>query len=252
MSDGEGADMARLDLAIRGGQIVNAGGVATADLGITDGRIVQLGGAFVAAREIDATGKLLFPGGIDAHVHLTSPGPATDGPRWVDDFSSGSAAALAGGVTTLGNMTFLRAGELPLAGLAREGAIAGDQAIADWFLHPLLSETNPAVLDQIPALLNAGCNSIKFFEVMPGNDAQSRGYVEAVRRPAAPRCATTRRAGPSSARSWPPNGRSPWPKPPVRPSTSCTSPRSERWQSARRRRPVGCPCTSRPGPFTST
>jgi len=71
-------------------------------------------------RTMDATGMLVLPGGVDAHVHLSlPPGEDTEGPRWVDDFTSGSATALAGGITTLGNISFPAAGET----LAREGAL---------------------------------------------------------------------------------------------------------------------------------
>jgi dihydropyrimidinase len=174
--------MAGLDLVIRGGQIVTAGGTARADLGIADGRVAQIGGELRPDRELDATGHLLLPGGVDAHVHLSQPPGAGEGPRWVDDFASGSAAALAGGITTVGNMTFLRAGEPPLAGLEREAALVREQAIADVFLHPVLGETTPAVLDEIPRLLDAGCNSIKYVMSPPAFDPQVRGYVEATRR----------------------------------------------------------------------
>lgn len=170
------------DLIIRGGEIVTAGATMRADLGIVDGRVAQIGGELTGAREIDATGKLLLPGGIDAHVHLSIP----PGPRgehvWVDDFTSGSAAALAGGITTLGNMSFLMPGETPLAGLAREAAIAREQTICDLFLHPVLDETTPAVLDEIPTLLAEGCNTIKYFMSPPSFDGQVPGYVEATRR----------------------------------------------------------------------
>jgi dihydropyrimidinase len=172
-----------LDLVIRGGEIVTAGEVARADLGIADGRVVQIGGELTGARELDATGKLLLPGGIDAHVHLSSPpGASNEGPRWVDDFTSGSAAALAGGITTIGNMTFLAPGETPLAGLAREAEVAGREAICDFFLHPVLGETTPAVLNEIPQLLDQGCNTIKYFMSPAAFDQQVPGYVEATRR----------------------------------------------------------------------
>jgi len=175
--------MAELDLVIRGGRIVNAGDVGMADVGIAKGVIAQIGGEMRAAREIDATGRLLFPGGIDAHVHLSSPPErVAQEHRWVDDFTSGSRAALAGGITTLGNMTFLTTGETPLAGLAREAAVAREQTITDLFLHPVLGETTPAVLDEIPQLLETGCNTIKFFMSTPTFDSQVRGYVEATRR----------------------------------------------------------------------
>src|SRR5215468_5026321 len=171
------------DLVIVGGRIVNVAAVERADVGIVNGKIAQIGGDMQSLRTIDAGGRLLLPGGIDAHVHLSSPpGVAERRHRWVDDFGSGSAAALAGGITTLGNMTFLASGETPLAGLRREGAVAQEQTIADLFLHPVIGETTPEVLDEIPDLAAAGCNSIKFFMTSPAFDAQVAGYVEATRR----------------------------------------------------------------------
>jgi dihydropyrimidinase len=79
-------------------------------------------------------------------------------------------------------MTFPAPGETPLASLAREGAVAREQAIADIFLHPVLAEAGPQILDEIPRLLEAGCNSIKIFMVTPAFDTQIQGYVEATRR----------------------------------------------------------------------
>jgi dihydropyrimidinase len=181
----------QLDLVIRGGRVVTASGESTVDVGIAGGRVAQLGGEMTAATEIDATGKLLLPGAIDAHVHLTSPpGSSTSGPRWVDDFTSGSAAALAGGITTLGNMTFPGSGETPLAALAREAALAAERASADYFLHPVLVDLSDDILAQIPQLLGRGCNTIKYFMSMPGFDPQIGRYVEATRRAGADRLLT--------------------------------------------------------------
>ena len=103
----------RFDLVVRNGTIVTPGHQEQADVGITGGRIAQLGGTMTGAGEIDAGGLLVIPGGIDAHVHLmcaqftaqvaaAEPGE----PVWVDDFWTGSLAAIAGGITTVGNMTF--------------------------------------------------------------------------------------------------------------------------------------------------
>jgi dihydropyrimidinase len=65
--------------------------------------------------ELDARGLLLIPGGIDAHVHLVSGVLAgrlgQQEPVWVDDFWTGSLAAIAGGITTIGNMSFALPGE---------------------------------------------------------------------------------------------------------------------------------------------
>src|SRR6266851_2236737 len=175
--------MAALDLVIRDGQIVTASQMARADVGVLNGRVAQIGGDIQAVRELDARGMLLLPGAIDAHVHLTNPGSM--GIRWVDDFTSGSAAALAGGVTTIGNITFPRDGETPTAALQREGALAAGQAIADVFLHPVIGSggtLEPTTLDDIPRLLEHGCNSIKYFLLFPHFDAQVGAYIEATRR----------------------------------------------------------------------
>ncbi|HEX3722021.1 MAG TPA: amidohydrolase family protein [Nitrolancea sp.] len=175
--------MAKLDLVIRHGVVVTSGGVAQVDIGIAGEKIVQIGGLMEADQELDASGKLILPGAIDTHVHLTNPGSM--GINWVDDFTSGSAAALAGGVTTMGNMTFLREGETSLAALAREGALASEQAIADVFMHPVLGASgtlDQATLDEIPSLLAHGCNSIKYFQLFPHFDAQVGAYLEATRR----------------------------------------------------------------------
>ena len=174
--------MAELDLVIRGGQIVTAGSTAVADIGIADGTIAQIGGYLQARQEIEATGKLIFPGVVDVHVHLSLPPGEGSGERWIEDFASGSAAAVAGGVTTVGNMSFLAPGELPLAGLERELAMAQAQASVDFVLHPVLANPTPETLDQIPLLRDQGFTSIKYFMSTPTFDAHTRGFVEATRR----------------------------------------------------------------------
>jgi dihydropyrimidinase len=174
--------MAAIEMVVRGGEVVTSeGSIGIADIGISAGRIVQIGGTIEAIKELDASGKLVFPGGLDAHVHLSYPDEEGDEPTWVDDFTSGSRAALAGGITTVGNMTFPLDGETPLASLKRESAIARDQTITDLFLHPVIFEPTETVMDEIPKLLEAGCNSIKIFMVTPWFDAKVRQYVGAIR-----------------------------------------------------------------------
>ncbi len=77
--------MAELDLIIRGGTVVTAADTTRCDVGIRGGKVVALGEALAGAAEIvDATGKLVMPGGIDSHVHLSQPsGP---GITMADDF----------------------------------------------------------------------------------------------------------------------------------------------------------------------
>jgi len=175
--------VAGLDIVIRGGRIATADAIAEADIGITGETVAVIGHDLRGERDIDATGMLVLPGGVDAHVHLSlPPGEVTEGPRWVDDFTSGSAAALAGGITTLGNMAFPAPGETPRATLARETTLARGQAIADIFLHPVLGALTPEALDDISHLRAAGCASIKIFLVAHDFDRQGAAVLDAVRR----------------------------------------------------------------------
>lgn len=151
------------DLVIRGGTIITADTKQQTDLGIRDGVISQIGGPMRGARVIDAADKLVLPGGIDAHVHLTLSDPPDVLPHWCDDWRSGTRAAAAGGVTTVGNMTFPRPGESMVAAVEREGAKARREALIDVMLHPVF--TDPAIqpLSDIPALARLGHTSLKYF-----------------------------------------------------------------------------------------
>ena len=95
-----------------------------ADIRIIGEKIAEIGPDLPPSageeREIDARGLLVLPGGIDPHVHLTMPQSVPAAYHWADDFTSGSQAALAGGITTLGNMSIPDDGETPLASLERE------------------------------------------------------------------------------------------------------------------------------------
>jgi dihydropyrimidinase len=177
----------RFDLVVRNGTIVTPGRREQADVGITGGRIAQLGGTMTGAGEIDASGLLVIPGGIDAHVHLlcaqftaqmaaAEPGE----PVWADDFWTGSLAAIAGGITTIGNMTFALPGESMTQAVARDMAGARAEAAVDWFLHPVLTGLGDAELAEVAALAADGHTSIKVFLSNPGFAAGTPGLAEVV------------------------------------------------------------------------
>ena len=66
--------MSRFDLVIRGGTVVTAADRFPVDIGVRDGRIVALGDSLDRGdEEVDASGRLVLPGGIDSHVHLDQP-----------------------------------------------------------------------------------------------------------------------------------------------------------------------------------
>ena len=88
-----------MSIIIRGGTVVNASGESRADVLITDGKIVDVGldlDAPAGAREIDAGGAYVMPGGIDPHTHMELPFMGTVAS---EDFFTGTSAAAAGGTT---------------------------------------------------------------------------------------------------------------------------------------------------------
>lgn len=88
------------DLLLTGGRVVTPEAVTVADVAIRDGCIAEVSPPGTlrsgAGRREDVTGRLLFPGLVDAHVHLREPGLTHK-----EDFLTGTRAAAAGGVTTL-------------------------------------------------------------------------------------------------------------------------------------------------------
>ena len=171
---------AECDLVVRGGTVVTAGGAGRADVGVAGGKIVQLGGSLRGRREIDAAGALVLPGGIDMHVHLTQPEPPEPGvPGWADDFGSGSRAAIAGGITTVGNMTFPWAGQSLREALDRDLAAAADAAV-DYVLHPVLSDPSPAAVAEVPGLAADGHTSLKLFMVDPAFEEHADQALAAI------------------------------------------------------------------------
>src|SRR5436190_9050174 len=150
-------------MVIRGGMVTTAGWSATMDVGIDGQQIVQLGGVMRGDEEIDASGHYVLPGGVDPHVHLTAPTNHPGERTWVDDFESGSRAALAGGITTVGNITFPYPGTTMADALERDDAIASATSLADYFLHPVLRDTDDANMAEIEDLIGAGHSSIKIF-----------------------------------------------------------------------------------------
>jgi dihydropyrimidinase len=173
------------NLIIRNGLIVTAEQQFEGDIRIRGDKIVEIAPDLPRherdERELDAQGLLILPGGIDPHVHLTLPEsvPATD--RWVDDLTSGSKAALAGGITTVGNISFPEPGETLLATLKREAKLVQQQAIADVILHPVLLPPIEAAIRELPQMVATGHTTIKVFMCMEEFDKHVSAYLAALR-----------------------------------------------------------------------
>ena len=152
-----------LDLAIRGGTVATASDVSRCDVGIRDGRIVALADSLDgAASEIDATGLLVLPGGIDSHVHLDQ--PSGEGIVMADGFESGTRSALAGGNTFVIPFALQPRGASLRQSVADYHAKAEGKCHVDYAFHLIVTDPTPTVLGQeLPALVNGGYPSFKVF-----------------------------------------------------------------------------------------
>ena len=82
------------DLIVKGGTVVSASDTYIADIGVVAGKVVSVGKiAEPAKRVVDARGKVVIPGGIDAHTHFDMP---FMGATTIDDFTTGSTSAIFG------------------------------------------------------------------------------------------------------------------------------------------------------------
>jgi dihydropyrimidinase len=158
-----------MDTLIRNGRIVTAVDDYVADLLIEGGRIAALGRRLVAGpdvREVDATGLLVLPGGVDAHTHLENTfGDSTT----CDDFESGTKAAAFGGTTTIIDFAFQNAGTSPLAAIARAQQKAERGAGIDYAFHVIVTHVDDGVLgDMRHAIRHEGVTSFKMFMAYPG------------------------------------------------------------------------------------
>src|SRR5215469_13854979 len=91
----------RFDSIIKGGTVVTATDTYRGDVGISGGKISAIAESLPAenaSRVVDASAKLVMPGGIDVHTHLDMPFGGTTS---ADDFETGTRAAAFGGTTTL-------------------------------------------------------------------------------------------------------------------------------------------------------
>jgi dihydropyrimidinase len=172
-------------MIIRDGLIVTCDGQYRGDIRIHGEAIVAIGPGLSpreeGEHEIEAGGLLVLPGGIDPHVHLTTPESIPSTGRWVDDLTSGSRAALAGGITTVGNMSFPLPGETPLQTVEREARYVEQQAIADVMLHPVLLPPLGAAMSEFPQLVAGGYTTVKVFMPMAEFDRHAHEYAAALR-----------------------------------------------------------------------
>ncbi|HEX7888449.1 MAG TPA: dihydropyrimidinase [Ramlibacter sp.] len=152
-----------LDLVIRNARVATASDTFAADIGIRAGRIALLGEALPAGkREIDAAGRTVTPGGVDAHCHLDQPmeGPA----KMADDFLTGTRSAACGGTTTIIPFAAQMKGQSLEAAVVDYHGRAEGKACIDYAFHLIVSDPTPQVLTkELPALIAQGYTSFKVY-----------------------------------------------------------------------------------------
>ena len=152
-------------MLIRAGRVIDATGDRRADVRVgDDGRVVAVAEDLAPAQReevYDATGKLVIPGGIDAHTHMQLPVGAV---RVSDDFASGTRAAALGGTTTIIDYVTVSRGQDPMAAVAQWRTWAEPSAV-DWGLHLTFTEAVPESV--VAAGVEAGITSFKLYLAYP-------------------------------------------------------------------------------------
>ena len=164
-------------ILIRGATIINADGRAEGDILIQGETIAEIGPDLTApagAREIDADGLLVLPGAIDPHVHPIGS---------VENLTTSSASALAGGVTTISYFMgpARDSNEDLAAAIRRAGERIRTEAMADFIVHTNINDPVNQI-DQLDQVVAARQPSIKIFLNNPRFDQNARAYVDLIHR----------------------------------------------------------------------
>ncbi|UUZ66640.1 dihydropyrimidinase [Polaromonas sp. P2-4] len=154
---------ASFDLVIRNARVATASDTFSADIGVSGGRITQLGTDLGRGeREIDAAGRVVTPGGVDAHCHLDQ--PMAPPVRMADNFDTGTRAAACGGTTTVIPFAAQEKGQSLRAAVADYHQRAEGRAHIDYAFHLIVSDPTPQVLNvELPALIAEGYTSFKIY-----------------------------------------------------------------------------------------
>lgn len=156
-----------MSVLIKNGRIVTATDDYFADIYIESDTVTEIGKCIErpADRVIDATGRLVIPGGIDAHTHMDMPFGGTVS---ADDFESGTLAAAHGGTTTIIDFAIQTKGKSTLEGLETWHKKADGKATIDYAFHMIVTDMEEERLLELGRLADEGVTSYKLFMAYPG------------------------------------------------------------------------------------
>ncbi|SNY71971.1 dihydropyrimidinase [Paractinoplanes atraurantiacus] len=154
---------------IKGGTVIGTTGPYAADVlieGETIAAIFAPGRAPEGPEIIDATGKYVIPGAIDAHTHMQMPFGGTEAS---DTFDTGTKAAAIGGTTTIIDFAIQRYGEVVQDGLAAWHAKTAGTCHIDYGFHMIVGGVDDESLKAMDQLVTSeGITSFKLFMAYPG------------------------------------------------------------------------------------
>ncbi|MCW2134378.1 dihydropyrimidinase [Arthrobacter sp. VKM Ac-2550] len=168
---------------ITGGTVVSSTGRSEADVLIDGEKIVAVmaPGSTLLGHDLkssvdtvlDAAGKYVVPGGIDAHTHMQMPFGGTEAS---DTFETGTRAAAWGGTTTIVDFAIQKYGERVMDALTAWHDKASGECAIDYGFHQIIGDVNDDSLKAMEGLIDEGISSYKLFMAYPGvfysDDAQ--------------------------------------------------------------------------------
>src|ERR1041385_3484973 len=157
-----------MSILIKNGRIITADANYVADIFI-DGETIQTIGknlSMKADTEIDASGKLIFPGGIDPHVHLDMPFMGTFSS---DNYETGTRAALFGGTTMVIDFVLQKQGNSLQAALDEWRSRSDNNCVGDYSFHMAVTDFNDNTRTEIQKMIEQeGITSFKTFMAYKG------------------------------------------------------------------------------------
>src|SRR5262245_4945591 len=157
-------------ILIKNGHIVTAVDSYTADILIDGETIVMIGKNLATIigsvdKTIDASGKLVIPGGIDPHTHMELPFGGTSSS---DDFETGTRAAAFGGTTAIIDFAVQYKGQALNEALDAWFAKAEGKTATDYAFHLICTDLPDERLPELKGMISQGVTSFKLFMAYPG------------------------------------------------------------------------------------
>ena len=150
-----------------GGMVVTAEGSYRADVLVEDGKVAAVGTNLDAngAETVDASGRLVMPGFIDAHTHMDMP---FGGTVTADDWATGTEAAAAGGTTMLVDFALQEEGGTLAGAFEAWSEKARGKAVVDYGFHVAITDLRDDIKAELPSLAAKGVASVKIFMAYKG------------------------------------------------------------------------------------